>query len=102
MDTWDDNGNTISSGGITNTYDFENRMRTHGAVSIVYDGDGNRVSETVGGATHQTAGDLAVFRRCDIPVIDWSKQNQTEEIAGNFGFARILCDLRWRRRGLSS
>jgi len=30
-------------GGIANTYDFENRMLTHGAVSIVYDGDGNRV-----------------------------------------------------------
>jgi len=50
-DTYDANGNTISSAGIANTYDFENHMLTHGAVSTVYDGDGNRVSETVGGTT---------------------------------------------------
>lgn len=50
-DQYDNNGNTTSSAGIVNTYDFENRMLTHGAVSMVYDGDGNRVSETVGGTT---------------------------------------------------
>ncbi|MFZ3212530.1 MAG: hypothetical protein WA188_13550, partial [Terriglobales bacterium] len=44
-DTYDANGNTISSGGISYSYDFENRMLTRGAVTIVYDGDGNRVSE---------------------------------------------------------
>ncbi len=48
-DTYDNDGNTVVSGGIANTYDFENRMLTHGAVSIVYDGDGNRVSETISG-----------------------------------------------------
>jgi RHS repeat-associated protein len=48
-DIYDANGNTTSSGGITNTYDFENRMLTHGAVTLAYDGDGNRVKETVGG-----------------------------------------------------
>jgi len=26
-------------------------MLTHGSLSLVYDGDGNRVSETIGGAT---------------------------------------------------
>jgi hypothetical protein len=30
VDTYDNNGNTVSSAGITNTYDFENRMLTHG------------------------------------------------------------------------
>jgi RHS repeat-associated protein len=50
-DTYDNDGNTISSGGTANTYDFENRILTYGAVSIVYDGDGNRVSETAGGTT---------------------------------------------------
>ena len=50
-DTYDANGNTTSSAGISNTYDFENRMLTHGCLSLVYDGDGNRVSETVGGTT---------------------------------------------------
>ena len=50
-DTYDTDGNTISSAGTASTYDFENRMLTHGAVSMVYDGDGNRVSETAGGVT---------------------------------------------------
>ncbi|HYU47895.1 MAG TPA: RHS repeat-associated core domain-containing protein [Terriglobales bacterium] len=50
-DLYDNNGNTTFSAGILNTYDFENRMLTHGAVSMVYDGDGNRVSETIGGTT---------------------------------------------------
>ena len=50
-DTYDNNGNTISSTGIANTYDFENRMLKHGAITLVYDGDGNRVSETIGGTT---------------------------------------------------
>jgi hypothetical protein len=50
-DTSDANGNTISSAGIANTYDFENHMLSHGAVTMVYDGDGNRVAETVGSTT---------------------------------------------------
>jgi RHS repeat-associated protein len=50
-DTYDNDGNTTSSGGTVSTYDFENHMLTHGAVSMVYDGDGNRVSETAGGVT---------------------------------------------------
>jgi RHS repeat-associated protein len=50
-DTYDVNGNTVSSAGIANTYDFENHMLAHRAVTMVYDGDGKRVSETVGGTT---------------------------------------------------
>jgi RHS repeat-associated protein len=51
-DTYDNDGNTTASGGITNTYDFENHLLKHGSsVSLVYDGDGNRVSETAGSAT---------------------------------------------------
>src|SRR5205807_9786878 len=55
-DTFDANGNTTSSAGISSTYDFENRMLTRGAVTIVYDGDGNRVSETAGGVTTKYLG----------------------------------------------
>jgi RHS repeat-associated protein len=51
IDTYDANGNTISSAGIAHAYDFENRMVQKGAVTIAYDGDGNRVSETAGGVT---------------------------------------------------
>src|SRR5207244_2488637 len=51
-DLYDANGNTTSSAGITNLYDFENRMTQHGTgLFLAYDGDGNRVSETVGGTT---------------------------------------------------
>jgi len=50
-DGYDANGNTTSSGGIQNTYDFENRLVQKGGATIVYDGDGNRVAKTVAGAT---------------------------------------------------
>jgi hypothetical protein len=42
-------GNTVSSGGVANVYDFENHLIQQGGVSIVYDGDGNRVFKTVAG-----------------------------------------------------
>ena len=48
---YDANGNTISSTGVTNSFDFEDRLVAQGGVSIVYDGDGNRVAETVAGVT---------------------------------------------------
>jgi RHS repeat-associated protein len=47
-DTFDANGNTIASGGTTYQYDFEDRVIRAGTVTMVYDGDGNRVSKTVG------------------------------------------------------
>lgn len=50
-DQYDADGNTISSLGVANTYDFENHLLTHGGATVVYDGDGNRVSETVGNVT---------------------------------------------------
>jgi RHS repeat-associated protein len=50
-DTYDANGNTVSSGGIGDVYDFENRLVQQGGIAIVYDGDGNRVSKTVAGVT---------------------------------------------------
>jgi len=50
-DTYDNNGNTIVSLGTTNTYDFENHLMQHAAVTLVYNGDGDRVSETAGGVT---------------------------------------------------
>ena len=50
-DTYDNDGNTVSSGGIAATYDFENHLIQKAGVSIVYDGDGNRVSKTVAGVT---------------------------------------------------
>jgi RHS repeat-associated protein len=48
-DLYDNDGNTINTGGIGNVYDFENHLVQRGNVFVVYDGDGNRVSETVAG-----------------------------------------------------
>jgi hypothetical protein len=35
-DHYDSDGNTTLSGGITNTYDFENHLIAHGGVTVVY------------------------------------------------------------------
>src|SRR5262249_23108331 len=48
-DVYDDNGNAIVNAGIGNVYDFENHLVQHGAITITYDGDGNRVAETAAG-----------------------------------------------------
>jgi len=50
-DSYDTNGNTILNSGQANVYDFENRLAQRGGVKIVYDGDGNRVKETVATVT---------------------------------------------------
>lgn len=58
-DTYDADGNTVSSGGVAAVYDFENHLIQKGGVTIVgacpersrRDGDGNRVSKTAAGVT---------------------------------------------------
>jgi len=51
-ETYDNNGNTLTSGGKTFAYDFESRLKSmNGAVALQYDGDGNRVAKTIGGVT---------------------------------------------------
>jgi RHS repeat-associated protein len=54
-DGYDDNGNTVTSNGKTYTYDFKNRIIAvtgNGTdISIVYNGNGDRVSKTVNGIT---------------------------------------------------
>jgi RHS repeat-associated protein/uncharacterized repeat protein (TIGR01451 family) len=50
-DPYDTNGNLLNGGVGSNRFDFENRLVSAGGVTIVYDGDGNRVSETVAGTT---------------------------------------------------
>jgi RHS repeat-associated protein len=57
-ETYDANGNVIKeANGNTHTYDSQNHMTsmTNGAtvVTMIYDGDGNRVSKTVNGITTQ-------------------------------------------------
>ena len=52
-DIYDANGNTLTSGSNTYAYQFEDRLTNfnNGAVTMVYDGDGNRVIRTTGGTT---------------------------------------------------
>jgi YD repeat-containing protein len=53
-DTYDANGNTTASTGTGYVYDFENHLvQAGGGISIVYDGDGNRVAKTTGNGTTQ-------------------------------------------------
>jgi len=50
-DTYDANGNTLTSAGSTFGYDFEDRPTTFngGNVTMIYDGDGNRIVRTADG-----------------------------------------------------
>jgi fibro-slime domain-containing protein/RHS repeat-associated protein len=51
-DMFDANGNTKVSGVNSYAYDYENHLTSgSNGVTVVYDGDGNRVSKTVGGVT---------------------------------------------------
>ncbi|WP_321474123.1 RHS repeat-associated core domain-containing protein [uncultured Paludibaculum sp.] len=60
-ETYDNNGNTLTSGGKTYGWDFENRLKSFngGAVTMVYDGDGARVAKTTfAGTTRYLVDDL--------------------------------------------
>lgn len=50
-ETYDQNGNVLSTGGKSFTYDSENSLVSAigGSISFVYDGDGNRVAKSVNG-----------------------------------------------------
>ena len=50
-ETYDNNGNVLTSGGKAFKYDFENRLKdvNNGQIQMFYDGDGNRVSKTIAG-----------------------------------------------------
>lgn len=54
-DNYDNNGNTITSSNLGYVYDFEDKLSgvigAPSLISIVHDGDGNRVSKTVGEET---------------------------------------------------
>jgi RHS repeat-associated protein len=51
-DTYDNDGNTTASNGLGYVYDFESHVIQAGSgITMVYDGDGNRVQKTVAGVT---------------------------------------------------
>jgi len=51
--TYDGNGNVTGTGGKTFSYDSQNELvsANGGAVTVMYDGFGNRVSKTANGVT---------------------------------------------------
>jgi len=53
MESYDANGNVTATGGKTFRYDTENHLisANGGAVTLLYDGDGNRVAKTANGST---------------------------------------------------
>ena len=70
------NGNTVSSGGVANVYDFENHLIQQGGVSFKYDGDGNRLFKTVAGVTtgyllddHSPTGYVQVLDEVQGPLL---------------------------------
>ncbi len=53
-DSYDNNGNTTGSSGVTYQYDYANRLTNFNngsTLNIVYDADGNRISKMVGSTT---------------------------------------------------
>ena len=56
-ETYDLNGNVLSTGGKSFTYDSENRLTpmSGGAVTFLYDGEGNRVAKSVNGVVPATS-----------------------------------------------
>jgi RHS repeat-associated protein len=52
-ETYDQNGNTLTTSGKVFSYDSENHLTAMNgsAVALVYDGDGNRLAKTVAGVT---------------------------------------------------
>jgi hypothetical protein len=94
-DTFDSNGNTLTSGGLTYSYDFEDRLlSTSSGVQIVYDGDGNCVSETTSGITTKFLVD-------DLTPTGYAQV--AEELAGGSVTAQYTSGrMRISRRGTST
>lgn len=86
-DLYDANGNTISSGGISYAYEFENRLVQSSGLGVVYDGDGNRVSETVGGVPTQYLVDT--LNPTGLPQVMDEVQNGSVARTYAYGLQRV-------------
>jgi YD repeat-containing protein len=75
-ETYDNNGNVTMTGGNTFSYDSRNRLVSfnNGAVSMVYDGVGNRVAKTANGVTTRYLVDDLTPPAC----LRWSRRRLTE------------------------
>jgi RHS repeat-associated protein len=78
---------SLELSGWTVAYDFENHLTQHGALTMVYDGDGNRVAETVGGVTTNYLVDTVNPTSC-AQVVD-ELQSGTVTRSYSYGLERI-------------
>jgi RHS repeat-associated protein len=89
-ETYDANGNTTYTGGRSFVYDSGNRLRSmnNGAVSIIYDGFGNRVAKTVGGVTTKYLVEDDV-NPTGLPQVMEETVNNVVQRTYTYGFQRI-------------
>ena len=88
-ETYDANGNTLSTGGKTFAYDSENHLvlMNGGAVTLAYDGDGNLFSKTVNGVTTKFLIDD--MNPAQLPQVMEEIVNGAVQRRYNFGRQRI-------------
>jgi hypothetical protein len=87
--TYDNNGNTTQSGVNSFTYDSENELTAMNvsAVTLLYDGDGNRAAKTVSGVTtHYLVDDL---NPTGLPQVVDELVGGSVESTYTYGLARI-------------
>jgi RHS repeat-associated protein len=96
-DPYDPNGNLLSSGAGSNAYDFENRLVQAGGVQIVYDGDGNRVNETV--ATTTTSYLVADQNLTGYAQVLDQLQGRAVSRTYSYGLQLISQSLTWNAQG---
>jgi RHS repeat-associated protein len=88
-ESYDNNGNTLTSGGRTFAYDFANRLKAMngGAVTMLYDGDDNRVAKTAAGVTTSYLVDDA--NPTGLPEVLEELANGTVQRTYTYGINRI-------------
>jgi YD repeat-containing protein len=92
-ESYDSNGNTTYTGGRSFVFDSGNRLKSmnNGAVSIVYDGFGNRVAETASGVTTQYLVEDDV-NPTGLPQVFDETVNGVVQRTYTYGFQRISED----------
>lgn len=89
-ESYDNNGNVIAASGKTFAYDSQNQLvsMNGGQVSLVYDGDGNRVAKTANGApTYYLVDDLNPTGYAQ--VVEELSASGTVERQYSYGLQRI-------------
>ena len=99
-ETYDANGNTLTTGGKTFAYDSENHLvsMNGGAVTMIYDAFGNRVSKTVGNVTTKYLVEDDV-NPTGLPQVFEESVNGVLQRTYTYGLQRISENQQIRERG---